>query len=93
MDRFQAGYPIMPERRTLEELKQVGEGKPATPEIASLYLEAFRRFGAQALWSRKPSVRPSIAQALVVAESLRREGDMIARALAVKIEEACRAAL
>jgi hypothetical protein len=83
----------MPETLTLDELKLAGDGKPATPEITSLYLEAFRMFGTQALWSRKPSVRPTIAQALVVAEGLRREGDMTARALAVKIEQACRAAL
>jgi hypothetical protein len=47
----------------------------------------------QALWNRTPSDHPTIAQALVVAESLRREGNMKARPLAVQIEEACRAAL
>jgi hypothetical protein len=56
-------------------------------------MEAFRTFGAQALWSRTPSEHPTIAQALVVAESLRREGNMKARPLAAKIEQACRAAL
>jgi hypothetical protein len=78
---------------TLDELKEAGSGKPATEEIASLYMEAFRTFGAQALWSRTPSEHPTIAQALVVAESLRREGNMKARPLAAKIEQACRAAL
>jgi hypothetical protein len=78
---------------TLDELKEAGSGKPATKEIASLCREAFRTFGAQALWSRTPSEHPTIAQALVVAESLRREGNMQARPLASKIEQACRAAL
>lgn len=53
---------------SLDELKDAAEGKPATVEIAALYAEAFRRFGAQALWSRRPSARPTIGQALVVAE-------------------------
>jgi hypothetical protein len=83
----------MADRRTLEDLKAAGEGQPAPDGIASLYHQAFERFGAQALWSRKPSERPTITQALVVSESLRREGNMTSRALAVQIEQACRAAL
>jgi hypothetical protein len=46
-----------------------------------------------ALWNRRPSEKPTIAQALVVAESLRREGNLQSRALAYEIERACRAAL
>ena len=78
---------------TLDELKAAGSGRPATAEIAALYREAFRTFGTQALWSRKPIEHPTIAQAVAVAEGLRREGDMNARRLAAKIEQACRAAL
>jgi hypothetical protein len=58
-----------------------------------LYRQAFREFGTQALWSRRPSDAPTIAQAPVIAESLRREGNLNSRALAVAIEQACRAAL
>jgi hypothetical protein len=45
-----------------------------------------------ALWNRKPSDNLTIAQALV-SKSLRLVGNMQSRPLAVKIEEACRAAL
>ncbi|HEX4368432.1 MAG TPA: hypothetical protein VH023_16465 [Rhodopila sp.] len=81
------------DRRGFDELKRAGAGRPAPDAIALLYRKAFHDHGTQALWSRKPSHRPTIAQALVVAESLRREGDMKARPLAVEIEAACRAAL
>ena len=77
----------------IDELKERGAGRPAPPDIVRLYEQAFRDFGAQALWSRRPSAAPTVAQALVVAESLRREGDLRARALAIEIERACRAAL
>lgn len=79
--------------RSLEQLKELGAGRSAPAEVARLYHRAFREFGTQALWSRRPSETPSIAQALVIAESLRREGNMNSRALAVEIERACRAAL
>jgi hypothetical protein len=81
------------DRRGIDELKKEGAGRPAPDDIVSLYRKAFQDYGTQALWSRMPSDRPTIAQALVVAESLRREGDMKARPLAVAIEDACRAAL
>jgi hypothetical protein len=74
-------------------LKELGAGRPAPERVASLYCHAFRNFGTQPLWSRRPSERPTIAQALVVAESLRREGNMATRPLAVQIVQACRAAL
>jgi hypothetical protein len=77
----------------LDELKARGAGKPAPAEIARLYQQAFREFGVAALWSRRPSKAPTITQALVVAESLRREGNLESRALAAEIEKACRAAL
>jgi hypothetical protein len=79
--------------RSLEQHKELGAGRSAPAEIARLYHRAFREFGAQSLWSRRPSEVPTIAQALVIAESLRREGDMNSRTLAVEIERACRAAL
>ena len=83
----------MIDSRDLEDLKARGAGRPAPEEIARLYHQAFRDFGAQALWSRKPSAEPTIAQALVIADSLRREGNLQSRALAAENEQACRAAL
>jgi hypothetical protein len=79
--------------RTLEQLKELGAGRPASAEVARLYRRAFHEFATQALWSRRPGGTPTIAQALVIAESLRREGNLNSRALAVAIERACRAAL
>jgi hypothetical protein len=79
--------------RDLRQLKELGAGRTAPREITHLYHQAFRDFGAQALWSRRPSEIPTIAQALVVAENLRREGNLQCRALAGEIERACRAAL
>jgi len=83
----------MADRPGLDELKEAGAGRPAPDAVAVLYREAFSVFGAAALWNCKPSAHPTIAQALAVAESLRREGNMQSRPLAVRIEEACRAAL
>jgi hypothetical protein len=79
--------------RDLQRLKELGAGRPAPGDIARLYRQAFRDFGAQALWSRRPSEKPTIAQVLVIAENLRREGNLQSRALAVEIEQTCRAAL
>jgi hypothetical protein len=79
--------------RDLERLKELGAGRPAPRDIARLYHRAFREFGAQALWSRRPTKKPTIAQALMIAENLRCEGNLQSRALAVEIEQACRAAL
>lgn len=78
---------------TVEQLKDLGAGRPAPTEVVRLYRQAFCEFGTQALWSRRPSDTPTIAQALVIAENLRREGNLNSRALAVAIEQACRAAL
>ena len=74
-------------------LKAHGAGRPAPETVARLYQQAFRDFGAQALWSRRPTPTPTIAQALVITENLRREGDLRSRRLAIEIEQACRAAL
>jgi hypothetical protein len=79
--------------RDLEQLKELGAGRTAPADIARLYHQAFRDYGTQALWSRRPSETPTIAQALVVADNLRREGNLKSRALAGEIEQACRAAL
>jgi len=78
---------------SLEQLKELGAGRPAPAEVVHLYRRAFCEFGTEALWSRRPSDAPTFAQALVVAESLRREGNLNSRAPAVAIEQACRAAL
>jgi len=83
----------MVDRRSIDELKELGNGKPAPEEIVMLYRQAFAEFGVQSLWNRQPSAAPTIAQALVIAENLRREGNMRSRPLAGQIEEACRAAL
>jgi hypothetical protein len=83
----------MTDVRSLDELKEAGAGRTAPDDVASLYREAFKTFGARMLWSRAPGDRPTIAQALVVAESLRREGNMVSRPLAARIEAACRAAI
>lgn len=83
----------MTDERDLEQLMRLGAGCPAPEDVAELYRQAFEDFGAQSLWSRRPSGHPTITQALVVAESLRREGNMKSRPLAARIEEACRAAL
>jgi len=83
----------MPDRRTLDTLKDLGADRPAPDEVARLYRQAFDEFGTQALWGRKASARPTIGQALVVADTLRREGNMASRPLAARIEQACRAAL
>jgi hypothetical protein len=77
----------------LEALKDAGAGRPAPEGIVQLYHEAFRSFGAEALWNRSPSPDPRITQALVVADCLRRQGGMRARPLAGRIEAASRAAL
>ena len=81
------------DRRKIEDLMERGAGRPAPDAVRALYREAFERFGVQALWSRTPSADPTITQALVVAQGLRTEGDMRARPLAARIEDACRAAL
>jgi hypothetical protein len=85
----------MADRRDLEleQIRMLGAGRPAPEPVLSLYRQAFRDFGAQALWSRRASAEPTIAQALAIAENLRRDGNVRSRALAIQIEQACRAAL
>jgi hypothetical protein len=79
--------------RNLDELKALGAGQPAPGGVVHLYQQAFRDFGALALWSSRPAPNPTVADALAITHSLRVEGDRNARALAERIEQACRAAL
>jgi hypothetical protein len=83
----------MIDNRSLDQLKDLGAGHPAPEPVARLYHQAFRDFGAQALWNWRDMEHPTITQALTVANSLKVEGNLKARALAVAIEQACRAAL
>ena len=62
-------------------------------DYATLYRQAFERFGTSALWSSKPVPDPTPADALAITHSLRVEGDLQARRLAEQIEQACRAAV
>lgn len=82
---------VTTDRLNFEELKELGAGHTAPSGIASLYHQAFQKFGNQSIWSRQPSENPTIAQALVISDCLRHEGDQTARAFAVLIEDACRA--
>lgn len=59
-------------------------------DLAALYRRAFADFGASALWSSRPVPNPTPADALAITRSLRVEGDMRARRLAERIEQACR---
>jgi len=77
----------------LEQLKDLGAGRPAPEEVVRLYRQAFADFGAHALWNWRDMEHPTITQALAIADSLKAEGNLKARALAVAIEQACRAAL
>ena len=78
---------------TLEAMKELGAVRPAKPDDVRLYQEAFKAFGLRALWSSRPVENPTIADLLAITESLRVEGGIEGRRLAVRIEQACRAAL
>jgi len=83
----------MADSRTLDELKATAADSPAPESVAALYRQAFKEFGARALWSSQPTPHPTAADALAIVRSLRVEGDLNARRLAERIEAACRAAL
>ncbi len=83
----------MNDTRTLDELKDLGSGRPAPEDVARVYHQAFADFGTRALWNWRELDPPTITQALAIADSLRTEGNREARALAAQIEQACRAAL
>lgn len=63
-----------------------------TDDYRDLYQRAFEEFGALALWNSARLSAPSKADAMAIARVLRVEGDLQARALAERIEAACRAA-
>jgi len=66
---------------------------PEEPEdFSALYRRAFVDFGASALWSSRPVPDPTPEDALAITRSLRVEGDLRARQLAERIEQACRRA-
>ena len=58
-------------------------------DLAALYQEAFRSFGAVALWNLRPRPAPTAADALVM--PLRTHGRMDGRRLAERIEALCHA--
>jgi hypothetical protein len=62
------------------------------PDYVSLYRQAFAEYRAHALWFMRPLEHPTPEDALTVARALRVEGDLPARALAERIEQACYAA-
>lgn len=64
----------------------------ALTEIQALYHEAFRLYGALALWSSHEHTEPSAEQALVITKALRIYGGMKGRRLAELIENLCHAA-
>lgn len=83
----------MVEAQPAHEEKARGAGRPAPDNVVRLYRQAFAEFGTRSLWNWRLLEHPTLTQALAIAESLRVEGDTRARALAVAIERACRAAL
>jgi hypothetical protein len=62
-------------------------------DYVALYRRAFAEYGAHALWNLRAFEAPSQEDALVVARALRIEGDLVARRLAERIEQACHAAV
>ena len=63
------------------------------PDYVALYRLAFAEYGAHALWNLRLLEAPTTEDALVVARALRTEGDLVARRLAERIEQACHAAV
>jgi hypothetical protein len=67
--------------------------KTQPDDLVSLYRLAFAEYGTRALWNKRALDAPTPEDALVVARALRIEGNREARALAERIEQACRAAV
>jgi len=63
------------------------------PDYVALYQQAFADYRSHALWNLRALDVPSPEDALVVARALRIEGDLAARRLAERIEQACHAAV
>ncbi len=70
-----------------------GSGRPAPEGVVRLYHQAFEAYATRALWNWRLLEQPTVTQVLSTAESLRTEGDIVARRLAERLEEACRVAL
>lgn len=64
----------------------------AQSDYISLYRQAFAEYRAHALWNMRVFDHPAPDDAMAVARALRVEGDLRARRLAEKIEQACHAA-
>ena len=65
----------------------------APSDVVGLYRRAFGEFRSRALWNIREFEDPTIEQVLAITRQLRIEGDMNARRLAERIEEAARAYL
>jgi len=83
----------MADARTIDQLRDLGQGHPAPEAVVRLYRQAFSEYRALALWNLRVLEAPTLAQALLVADRLRTEGNLKSRRLAADIEAACRAAL
>jgi hypothetical protein len=79
----------MPLTYDLTELMAAGEQVSAPPLAVELYREAFRDYKSMCLWQQRLLDSPSIATAVATAGLLRREGNMDARRLALRIENDC----
>jgi hypothetical protein len=67
--------------------------QPTEADFAELYRRAFQEYGASALWSSTPVPNPKREDALAITRSLRVEGNLAARRLAERIEQACLGAI
>jgi hypothetical protein len=67
--------------------------RKAPTTVVGLYRRAFALFGTRALWNIRELEEPTVEQVLAITRQLRTEGDMNARRLAERIEEAARAHL
>jgi hypothetical protein len=72
--------------------QQLMSTEAVQPEYVTLYRQAFAEYRTQALWNFRFFEAPSPEDALIVAHALRIEGDLVARRLAERIEQACHAA-
>ena len=71
--------------------RRLGVGAALSP-LERGYAEAWDRYEARCLWNIRRAEKPTADDARIVAACLRENGDMEARRLASRIEDACRAA-
>ncbi|HEY3743683.1 MAG TPA: hypothetical protein VGL53_27755 [Bryobacteraceae bacterium] len=71
----------------------MNESVAQVDDYVALYRQAFERFGAMALWNKRLLDAPTSGDALATARSLRIEGNLDARRLAERIEQACGSAM